>query len=93
MAHKRGASPSYLSIMIKFNGDLSYRVGEARRAHPKGLARLPNISPQNCTSIVTLLESLESRYLRMIPKIYRICFSFFGVKKADSEVPLKTDFS
>jgi len=28
-----------------FNDAPSYRVGEARRATPKGLARLPNIYP------------------------------------------------
>ena len=40
-----------------FNVDLIYGVGEARRAHPKGLARLPNISSQKCTSI-TLFEKM-----------------------------------
>lgn len=45
-----GASPRNLSISKKFNGDQSYRVGEVRRAHPKRLAHLPNIYPQNCTS-------------------------------------------
>ena len=41
----RGASPRNLFIRKKFNDSTSYRVGEASRAHPKGLALLPNISP------------------------------------------------
>jgi hypothetical protein len=41
----RGASPRNLFIRKKFNDYPSYRVGEASRAHPKGLALLPNISP------------------------------------------------
>jgi hypothetical protein len=41
----RGASPRNLFTRKKFNDATSYRVGEASRAHPKGLALLPNTSP------------------------------------------------
>jgi len=37
----RGASPRYLSIGKKFNGDLSYRVGEARELTLKGSLASP----------------------------------------------------
>jgi len=37
--------PRYLAIIKMCNDSPSYRLGEASRAHPKGLARLPNIYP------------------------------------------------
>jgi len=37
----RGASPRYLSIGKKFNGDLSYRVGAARELTLKGSLASP----------------------------------------------------
>jgi hypothetical protein len=37
----RGTSPRYLAISKKFNGDLSYRVGEARELTLKGSLASP----------------------------------------------------
>jgi hypothetical protein len=60
----RGASPLNLFIRKKFNDPTSYRIGEASRAHPKGLALLPNISPSEMYQVtIRLLLYCETNNL------------------------------